>query len=81
MVAEKPRPKAAEQQRRKILNFELFEFGVRISRFGFPTPLLVQRHGWHHADDDTMVMKIECPRLCFAQRRPVLPLLLVLADR
>ena len=72
MAGEKPRPKAVEQQRRKRLNFELFEFGVRISRFGFPTPLLAQRHGWHDTDDDTEVMKIA---VLFAQRRPVLPLL------
>jgi len=73
MAGEKPRPKAVEQQRRKRVNFELLEFGVRISRFRFPTPLLAQRHGWHDTDDDTEVMKIA--RLCFAQRRPVLPLL------
>jgi hypothetical protein len=61
MAGAKPRPKAVEQQRRKKLNFELFEFRVRISRFGFPTPLLAQRQGWHHTADDTEVMTIEVP--------------------
>jgi len=55
MAGEKPRPKVIDQQRRKCWKIELSEFGVRAS--DFQRLSVRKRPGWHHADDDTGVMK------------------------